>query len=141
MSGTQPAPISITPPLSEGNCLILPFNESDSSWDIQLFQFEIEEGFGHLWGHNLTQSTAQRISAGKPNLFGTFKLSDTKSNIVRKEDMKMFTLPFSIKRGKYAQYTLPGEIVQDLYDRDYPQFRYCFRINNPLFRTFIYGTK
>ena len=135
--------------LPSGCCLLLPFNESDSSWtDIQIFKFEFEDGFGHLWGHNVLQSTPQTLR-GKPNLFGTFTISNTKTNILRKEDTRIFAKHFQLKslghigrkKGKNTRYRLPDGIIQELSEKDHPQFRYCFKSSNPLFRTFIYGSK
>ena len=128
--------------LQSGCCLLLPFNESDSSWtDLQIFKFEFEDGFGHLWGYNLLQSTHQTLR-GKPNVFGTFAISKRKINVIRKEDTKLFVKPFVLhKKGRNTRYMLPDGIIQELYQRDYPQFRYCFKSSNPLFRAFICGIK
>ena len=120
-------------------CFILPINETESTWNIQIFQFEFKDGFDNLWGYNLYQTKDKTIS-GQPNLFDSFYISPKKTCIKLKENMLIFTNTFQINernKGKFA--TLPKHILQELYLKDYPQLRYCLRSCNPLFRKFIHS--
>lgn len=126
--------------LKRNNCFILPFNDSESEWSVQIFQYISKDKYNNLWGYNLKQINSKTIK-GEPNLFDSFYLSPNKSCIKLKDNDKMliFTQMFQLKKSNKSLFYLPFNILQELYICDYPQFRYCFKANNAMFRKFIYS--
>ena len=118
-------------------CFILPFNQTGTGWNIQIFKCLFVDGFGHLWGHNITQSPCKLIK-GEPNMFDSFTISPHKSYIELKEEVLVMSKVFQLEAQSHK---LPQSVLQDLYSKDYPQLRYCFKSSNPLFRAFIYSFK
>merc|ERR1712129_374214 len=118
---------------------ILPLNSKQTigqQWRCQLFLFKSENDCGTMSGYNLKQIMSKSID-GEPNLFDSFYLDSSLCSIQRTENMLVCTKAFPIKQSK--QMNLLKNILKELYIKNYPQFRYCFKSKNPLFRKFIYS--